>query len=287
DIIPLEKLSSMLAWLQRLGPDWFAGYKRTRQIADGGMARVYQGEDPAGGTEVVIKILKPSKIGRKKGSLWEGEISKRIKHPNLVETYACGTKRGNPFLVMEKLDDPCLKERTKKQDASLKGRRLEILKGVAEGLRYMHKRGLIHRDFSSRNVMFRNGCPVIIDFGLTISKLDKLKPTADRRGTPGYMAPELVLKNQVDVRSDVYAFGVVMYETATGKHPFPGGGGLDSMQKNIRVDPKSPSEVKADISQPVDRIILKAMHKSPDQRYQDMGKVLEELTRLSEDDFGA
>jgi len=276
----------VLGWLKSLGSDNFAGYQRTRKIVNGGMAEVYEGNDPQNGRQVIIKILKPSKVGTRKGSVWEGEIAKQLRHPNIVETYACGTKRGARFVVMEKLDGPSLKIKCTKRDASLTGRRLETLKNIGEGLHYMHKRGLIHRDFSSRNVMFRSEAPVIIDFGLTISEFDKLKPSADRRGTPGYMAPELVLKNQVDNRSDIYAFGVVMYETATGKHPFPGGGGLDSMQKNVRVEPKKPSEVGKGISTPADRIILKAMSKNPDERYQYMEDVLEELDRLSENDLG-
>jgi serine/threonine protein kinase len=276
----------VLGWLKSLGPNSFAGYERTRKIADGGMADIYEGSDSHNGRQVIIKVLKPSKVGKRKGSLWEGEIAKQLKHPNIVETYAYGTKRGARFVVMEKLEEPNLKALSTKNSDALRGKRLGILKDIAQGLHYMHKRGLIHRDFSSRNVMFRNGTPVIIDFGLTISEFDKVKPSADRRGTPGYMAPELVLKNQVDSRSDIYAFGVVMYETATGKHPYPGGGGLDSMQKNVRVEPKKPSEVGPGISKAADRIILKAMSKSPDERYQYMEKVIEDLNRLSEDDFG-
>jgi serine/threonine-protein kinase len=99
------------------------------------------------------------------------------------------------------------------------------------------------------------------------------------------MAPELVLKNQLDIRSDIYALGIVMYETATGKHPYPGGGGLDSMQKSVRVEPKAPSEAAPGISRPADRIILTAMNKDPDERYQNMDHLLEELSRLTEDDL--
>ncbi|GAF72775.1 unnamed protein product, partial [marine sediment metagenome] len=114
---------------------------------------------------------------------------------------------------------------------------------------------------------------------------DRVKVSADRRGTPSYMAPELVLKNQVDQRTDVYGFGVVMYEVVTGRLPFSGGTGFERMQKNVSVEAKPPSEVLPGIPRAADLLILKAMAKDPKQRFQTIDEVQEHLSYMNESDF--
>ena len=276
----------MFGKLFRLGPDWFGSYRKLRKIGTGGMAALFEGEDPSSGKSVVIKILEPSSVKPKKGALWEGEIAKGLRHPNLVETYDCGKKGGKQYVVMEMLEGPSLKVKSSARDPWLDGRRLKILIGVAEGLSFMHSRRLVHRDFNSRNVMFRNGDSVIIDFGLTVSAFDHVKPSADRRGTPSYMAPELVLKNQVDRRTDVYAFGVVMYEVATGRLPFAGENIYDRMQKSITAKAKPPSEFARGVTKSTDALIFRCMTKNPSERFQTMDEILEHMSYMKESDFG-
>lgn len=276
----------MFGKLFRLGPDWFGSYKKLRKIGTGGMAVLFEGEDPSSGKKVIIKILEPSSVKLKKGSLWEGEIAKGLRHPNLVETYDCGKKSGKQYVVMEMLEGPSLKTRSTSRDPRLDGRRLKILTGIAEGLSFMHSRRLVHRDFNSRNVMFRNEEPVIIDFGLTVSAFDRVKVSADRRGTPSYMAPELVLKNQVDQRTDVYAFGVVMYEVTTGRLPFAGESIYDRMQKSIATKAKPPSEFARDVTKSADALIFRCMTKDPAGRFQTMDDILKHMSYMKESDFG-
>lgn len=282
----MNRVDRMFDKLFRFGPDWFGGYRRIRKIGTGGMAVLYEGEDPATGKTVVIKVLEPSAVPLREDTLWEGEIAKGLRHPNLVQTYECGKKGGKHFIVMEMLNGPSLKTKSTARDRWLNGRRLKVLTGIAEGLAFMHRRRLVHRDFNSRNVMFRDVAPVIIDFGLTVSAFDRVKPSADRRGTPSYMAPELVLKNQVDQRTDIYALGVVMYEVATGRLPFAGENIYDRMQKSVSMKARPPSEIVPNVTRSADALIFRCMIKNPEQRFQTMDDILEHLSYMKESDFG-
>lgn len=276
----------MFESLFKFGPDWFSGYRRIRKIGQGGMAALYEGEEPKTGKKVIIKILEPSAVPIKKGALWEGELAEGLRHTNLVETYASGRKSGKYYIVMEMLQGPNLKTRSAARDPWLDGKRKDIAWGIAEGLLFMHGRRLVHRDFNSRNIMFRNnGSPIIIDFGLTVCAFDKVTASADRRGTPSYMAPELVLKNQVDQRTDIYAFGIVLYEMVTGRLPFTGESMFDRMQKNVSTDAKPPSDITPGISRTCDTFILKTMARNPEKRFQTIDDVMTHLEYMDEKDF--
>ena len=119
-----------------------------------------------------------------------------------------------------------------------------------------------------------------------MSAFEHVKPSVDRRGTPSYMAPELVLKNQVDARTDIYAFGVVMYEVATGRLPFAGEDIYDRMQKSVSAKAKPPSELAKGITKSADAMTLRCMAKDPEERFQTMDDILEHLSYMKESDFG-
>jgi serine/threonine protein kinase len=165
------------------------------------------------------------------------------------------------------------------QSPRLHGHRLSIIRQIAEGLGYVHRKGIVHRDICPKNVMVMpNNVAKLIDFGVAIACGDRVSDTGRRTGRPSYMAPELIRSNVFDERTDIYALGVTMYEVVTGVRPFIGRNRYEKMQMHLQVEAMPPGEIAADVSQRLSSIIIKALAKDPDKRYQDMGSLLDDLS---------
>jgi serine/threonine protein kinase len=156
-----------------------------------------------------------------------------------------------------------------------------VIYQFAHALLYTHRSGVIHRDICPRNVLVDDsGRAILIDFGLSIPKLEKLKDVFYRSGTPSYMAPEVVRSGHYDFQTDIYAFGVSMYEIFTGQPPFFGGDDFDRAQKNLNTPVLPPHEVNEQVPEELSTIIMKALDKDPAQRYHSMEGLIQDLTRL-------
>ncbi|MDA0837474.1 MAG: serine/threonine-protein kinase [Planctomycetota bacterium] len=139
----------------------------------------------------------------------------------------------------------------------------------------------MHRDICPRNVLLDDfGRAILIDFGLSIPKLEKLQDVFYRSGTPSYMAPEVVRSGHYDFQTDIYAFGISMYEVFTGQPPFVGADEFERAQKNLNTPVIPPHEVNAEVPEELSAIIMKALEKDPAQRYPSMENVVQDLTRL-------
>ena len=275
----------------RSGKDFLGEYAILGDpIAEGPMSVVYRAvgykkNDPAvAGRVVAIKVLKDSaarvahRLQTELGKQWEGERAAELVHPNVVRTLRCGCASGTYYMVMELIDGATLASLIYEGSPLLDGRRISIARQIAEGLAYIHGKGIIHRDICPKNVLIDRQCAAkLMDFGVAVSRTDKLQNTGRRTGRPSYMAPELIRDNIFDVRTDIYALGVTMYELCTGAKPLAGTDRYEKMRMHLYTNPNPPAEVNKLVPLAFSNLILRCLAKEPDQRFQSVRELLTEL----------
>ena len=262
------------------------GCKLLEKLAEGPMSTIFLGQDSAG-QPVAVKVLSAhgnriaEKLSVKLGKPWEGERAMSLTHPNVVRTFSCGKEKGSYCIVMEYLPGGNLAEHIRERTPRVMARRLDILLAATNGLAYVHEKGIIHRDICPKNLMFdKEGTVKLIDFGVAIHKEDRLKPAEVRTGRPSYLAPELIRHNHFSVQTDIYAFGVMLYEAFTGQRPFLTDDREELMKMHLRAEVIAPSRIDPALPAVVDPVVLKALDKLPQQRYSSMREVMAALTRL-------
>lgn len=265
-----------------------AGYKPLGKIAEGGMSTVYKAISLRTQKIVAIKILFP-RYGKRKVKLQklfsekqvEGEITTSLNHPNVIQTYSEGRRWKQHYFVMEYVNGKNLKDLIYKNPELIRGRKYNIIRQVVQGLRYIHSRGIIHRDVCPKNILVsEDGEVKIIDFGLSISKTSRYKNLVERSGTPSYMAPEQIRALGSDERSDIYSFGVTVYELIAEKPPFAGEDSFARMQQHLSYEPVSLGERMADVPPALEEIVYRAMQKRPEERYKSMDALLDSLEKV-------
>lgn len=209
-----------------------ARFERSRTAATGTMSNFFVAKDRVRNQLVGVKILDPEKRelfearfkGLNKPS--EGEIALLLKHPQVVETYEYGvTTKGREILVMEYIAGPSLQEIIVHERHDLvAGKRLMLIREMAESLQYVHSQGFIHRDICPRNYICLPdiGGVKLIDFGLTVPATKPFMAPGNRTGTPLYMSPEIVRRRPTDKRVDIFSFGVTCYGLLSFRHPWQG-----------------------------------------------------------------
>lgn len=236
------KLSSMFRTESRSRVDVESRFERLRSSVSGTMSNFFVARDRVRNEVVGVKLCDAEKVlffesrfkGLNKPS--EGEIATKMKHPNIVVTYEYGTTtKGLPYLVMEFVDGPGLQQLIhSKSEEMLHGRRLNLIRQMAEALKYVHDQGYIHRDICPRNyICFTNMEQIkLIDFGLTVPATKEFMQPGNRTGTPLYMSPEIVRRKPTDQRVDIFSFGVTCYHMCTFELPWPVGdaSGLAALQ---------------------------------------------------------
>jgi len=263
-----------------------AGRDLLERVAEGPMSTVYRAADSSK-TTICAKVLTPhgnriaEKLSVKLGKPWEGERAKPFDHPNVVHTFDCGKEKGQYYILMEYLGGGSFAEHLRVRTPAIMARRIDILIAAATGLAYVHEKGIIHRDVCPKNLMFDSeGNIKLIDFGVAIHKHDRLKQTEVRTGRPSYLAPELIRYNRFDVQTDIYAFGVMLYEAFAGKRPFLADSREELMNLHMRAAPVPPSKIDASIAPEVDSVVLQALEKVSQQRYVNMKQLVTALVRL-------
>ena len=263
-------------------------YRIDQVIARGGMSIVYHGRRESDGLEVAVKVITPeySALAEylerlfQKGS--EGEVAASLHHTNVVRTHDYGKRKGQYYIVMEYVDGPNLGQLLRTRDPRWLENRYNHLLSVGRGLAHIHQHNLVHRDFCPKNILINSrGVPKIIDFGLAIPRTFKGEWKFDRSGTASYMAPEQVRGQQVDFRTDIYAFGITAYEILTGERPYPKSRTrFGKMQPHLNVEPQSPRRYDPSIPIALEHIILKAMEKVRDNRYQSLDVLMRDLQHV-------
>ncbi len=228
----LSKLKSLFGGPRAIPLDVEARFERQRSAVSGTMSNFFAARDRQTNRIVGLKICDIEKVqffesrfkGMKKPS--EGEIASSLHHPHVVETMECGiTTKGAPYLIMEYVDGPGLQQVIQnREEEQLKPHRLELIRQMAEALKYVHSQGYIHRDICPRNFLLYADYTQakLIDFGLTVPATKEFMQPGNRTGTPLYMAPEIVRRKATDQRVDIFSFGVTCYQFLTYELPWPG-----------------------------------------------------------------
>jgi serine/threonine-protein kinase len=264
-------------------------YKLLKKLGAGGMGDVYLAQDTTLNRYVAIKILpkrftsNPERLGRFQR---EAQVASVINHPNVLTIHEVGEHDGFHYIVTEYVDGETLGE-ILKAGALPVSEAVRIAIGVAEALAAAHEYWIVHRDIKPDNIMLRRDRYVkVLDFGL--AKLTDPGGMATHFETqpgtlPGsvrYVAPERLLGEAADPRADIFSLGIVLYEMLAGAAPFPGKGVLEIVQSILKVEPPALREVRPELPETLELIVMKALEKDPGKRYQTARELLTDLVDL-------
>jgi serine/threonine-protein kinase len=262
-------------------------YKIEKVIGVGGMAIVFKAEDILMNRTVAIKMLKNDVAGDTEALrrfINESKAVAMLSHENIVNIYDVSVKGNTKYIVMEYIEGITLKAFLKHKGGSLSWREtLNISEQILRALEHAHSKGVIHRDIKPQNIMLlKNGLIKVADFGIAkLPDTDSFTVTDQAIGTVNYISPEQAMnKEPIDERSDLYSVGVLMYELSCGELPFTGDTPVAVAYKHVNETPRSPREIKPEMPQGLEQIIMRAMEKSPEMRYQSAKQMLTHISAL-------
>lgn len=274
-------------------------YRILRPLGAGGMGTVFEAESLVGSRRVAVKVLKPEHASRQKAVkrfLREVRALSMIDHPNVVKIIGYGElATGAVYYVMEYLQGHDLSDLLQEQGRVPWRRARDIFMQIGGALQAAHDVGIIHRDVKPANCFISQalesaGEVRVLDFGIAKNPgadTNALTGTSELLGTVRYMSPEQANGLPADARSDLYAVGVLMYETLTGKVPFQGDNAFHVLYQHTKVPPQPPRELVPELPAWVEAIVLRALEKEPDKRFGSMRELVEALASVGEDGSAA
>ena len=250
-------------------------YEIVSKLGRGSMGIVYKGRDPYIKRDVGIKISRPHSDASKESAekyresfFTEAQSAGRLLHPNIVAIYDAGMYRDFCYITMEYINGPTLAKYCMKENMLPLNRVAEIIVSACKALDYAHQNGIIHRDVKPSNIMLtRTGKVKITDFGIAKIKADNTM-SKEIIGSPSYMSPEQIKEENLDIVSDVFSLGCVLYELLTCEQAFSGDNYFSIMYKISNEDPRPVSEIRPEIPKIMEDITKKALAKEKDKRYQ-------------------
>jgi serine/threonine protein kinase len=260
-------------------------YKIIEKLGEGGMGVVYKAEDTKLKRTVALKFIKPKALEdeeEKRRLVREAQATAALDHPNICTIYEINEAEGKTFIAMAYIDGQSLREKIKAGPMKV-DEALAIATQVSEGLQEAHEKGIIHRDIKTGNIMVtKKGQAKIMDFGLAmLTGETKITRTGTTIGTLAYMSPEQIHGEELDHRTDIWSFGVVLYEMLTGQVPFQRENQAAMIYSVLNDQPKPLSSIRSEIPQDVEQVINKALRKDKAQRYQSMRELLLDLKKPS------
>lgn len=262
---------------QKFGP-----YEVTAKIGEGGMAVVYKGYQQSLNRYVAIKVLR-AELAQDKEFVErfrrEALSVADLSHPNILHVYDAGFSDGVYYIVMAFVDGGSLKEMIMRGPLDM-DYAISVVAQVADALHHAHQHGLVHRDVKPNNIlMTRDGRPLLTDFGIAkaVHESTGLTRTGTSIGTPEYMAPEQIQGQKVDARTDIYALGIVLYESLTGWTPFTTTTPVATLYKQVNEPPPPLRQANINIPVWLEDVALKALEKSPQDRFQQASDFAEAL----------
>jgi serine/threonine protein kinase len=273
------------------------GYEVVGLLGAGGMGEVYRARDPALKREVAIKIL-PSFVSQDPDRLHrfeqEAQAAAALNHPNILAVYRFSVFEDAPYLVSELLEGGTLRQLLQRGPLPVR-KAIDYAVQIAHGLAAAHEQGIVHRDLKPENLFVtKDGRIKILDFGL--AKLMQSQPDSDGSataltartdpgmvmGTAGYMSPEQVRGKAVDHRTDIFAFGAVLYEMLTGTRAFHRSTSAETMTAILNDDPPAISQLVPTTPPGLQRVVLRCLEKNPEQRFHSASDLAFALEALSE-----
>ena len=264
-------------------------YELLTPIGEGGMGEVYKALDTSLQREVAIKIL-PSQFVRDEENIErfyrEARAAAQLVHPNVITIHDVGEENNVYYIVMEFLQGQSLRDVLREQSKLDVDEAVDVAIQVCLALEVAHKHNMLHRDIKPDNVMVMpDGTVKVLDFGIArMTTTEALTKTGDILGTVEYMAPEQILGEEIDVRSDLYSTGVVLYEMLTGELPFTGSTPANIVYQQLEECPTPPAHINSLVPLAVEQIVLKALSKDPNDRYQsvtELKKVFQKFLQRS------
>src|SRR5919205_576360 len=280
-----------------------AHYRIVEPIGAGGMGAVYKAYDNKLQRVVALKLLPSEYVSqedRRRRFFQEARAASALNHPHILTIYEVGEDDGRPYIAMEYVEGDTIRKKITSNGLQLR-ETLDIAIQIASGLARAHELGIIHRDLKPENLMLsRDGFAKVLDFGLAKLVAERERAlVADSEqktlirgvetqsgtllGTVNYMAPEQLLGQRVDRRCDVFSFGVVLCEMLTGTAPFVHDNRIDTMHAILHRDPRFPSDGRPELPFEMQRVLSKALAKTPKDRYQTIGELAEQLKTIKRD----
>lgn len=262
-------------------------YEITSPIASGGMAEVFLARDQLLDRQVALKVLHPE-FSRDQSFIErfrrEARAAASLNDPRIVSVFDWGADDGTYYIVMEFVDGSSLRQLIENEGPLEPERAAEIASDVCAALHFAHQQGIVHRDIKPANIAITPGGQTkVMDFGIARRSRDSgqtVTQTGTVIGTAAYLSPEQAQGLSVDARSDVYSTGIVLYEMLTGDVPFKGETAVAVAYKHVKEIPAPPSQQNAAISSDLDAVVMKALAKVPENRYQSADELRADLARV-------